>query len=78
MEVGLTEAGSTMKMIPSFVDRRPNGLEQGSFLALDLGGTNFRVVQVGAPCVWATRTGPGPLTRPPAHSHRARRACGRA
>ncbi|KAI9337557.1 hexokinase-domain-containing protein [Obelidium mucronatum] len=33
-------------MIPSHVVNRPNGKESGSFLALDLGGTNFRVCEV--------------------------------
>ena len=35
-----------MKMIPSYVVKRPTGLESGSFLALDLGGSNFRVCEV--------------------------------
>jgi len=46
MELGLTETGSSMKMIPSFVERLPTGKERGTVLALDLGGSNFRVVQV--------------------------------
>ncbi|ORY50492.1 hypothetical protein BCR33DRAFT_530678 [Rhizoclosmatium globosum] len=33
-------------MIPSHVVNRPTGRETGSFLALDLGGTNFRVCEV--------------------------------
>jgi hexokinase len=33
-------------MIPSHVVRRPSGSETGSFLALDLGGSNFRVCEV--------------------------------
>ncbi|KAI7823702.1 hexokinase-domain-containing protein [Kickxella alabastrina] len=33
-------------MIPTFVRRRPSGKETGTFLALDLGGTNLRVCQV--------------------------------
>ncbi|KAJ2343888.1 hypothetical protein IWW50_006008, partial [Coemansia erecta] len=35
-----------LPMIPTFVNRRPTGKETGSFLALDLGGTNLRVCQV--------------------------------
>ncbi|KAJ3112047.1 Glycine--tRNA ligase 1, mitochondrial [Phlyctochytrium bullatum] len=35
-----------LKMIPSHVVRRPKGNETGSFLALDLGGSNFRVCEV--------------------------------
>lgn len=41
---GLKGEKSTIKMIPSFVTKRPTGDEKGDFLALDLGGTNFRVV----------------------------------
>ncbi|KAJ1356729.1 Hexokinase-1 [Parelaphostrongylus tenuis] len=33
-------------MIPSFVRGIPNGSETGDFLALDLGGTNFRVLLI--------------------------------
>ncbi len=32
-------------MIPSFVTKRPNGSEMGLFWAIDLGGTNLRVVK---------------------------------
>ncbi|KAJ3067631.1 hexokinase A [Quaeritorhiza haematococci] len=46
MRKGLTADGMTLKMIPSYVVRRPKGTETGSFLALDLGGTNFRVCEV--------------------------------
>lgn len=35
-----------IKMFPSFVRSLPNGTERGKFLALDLGGTNFRVLLV--------------------------------
>ncbi|CAI5503823.1 unnamed protein product [Closterium sp. Naga37s-1] len=38
--------GSTLKMLPSYVDRLPDGSEKGVFYALDLGGTNFRVLRV--------------------------------
>ncbi|EYB87496.1 hypothetical protein Y032_0261g539 [Ancylostoma ceylanicum] len=35
-----------LKMIPSYVRAIPNGTEVGDFLALDLGGTNFRVLLI--------------------------------
>lgn len=45
MQKGLSGDESSLKMIPSFVDR-PKGNEKGVFIALDLGGTNFRVLAV--------------------------------
>jgi len=33
-------------MIPSFVTGRPTGMESGTYLAIDLGGTNLRVCKV--------------------------------
>lgn len=36
----------SVKMLPSYVRTIPNGTEQGNYLALDLGGTNFRVILV--------------------------------
>jgi len=33
-------------MIPSYIQEIPNGTEKGTFLALDLGGTNLRVCEV--------------------------------
>ncbi len=45
MRKGLSGQASSLKMLPSFVDR-PTGKERGNFLALDLGGTNFRVLAV--------------------------------
>ena len=45
MQKGLSGYDSSLKMIPSFVDR-PKGKEKGKFIALDLGGTNFRVLAV--------------------------------
>lgn len=33
-------------MLPSYVRAVPNGTEVGNFLALDLGGTNFRVLLI--------------------------------
>jgi hexokinase len=45
MQKGLSGYESSLKMIPSFTDR-PKGHEKGKFIALDLGGTNFRVLAV--------------------------------
>ncbi|KAF8041201.1 hypothetical protein BT93_B3203 [Corymbia citriodora subsp. variegata] len=47
MHAGLaSEGGSKLKMLLTFVDTLPNGNEKGIYYALDLGGTNFRVLQV--------------------------------
>nr|KAF6303822.1 hexokinase 1 [Myotis myotis] len=49
MEMGLkkkTNDKAVVKMLPSFVRSTPDGTENGDFLALDLGGTNFRVLLV--------------------------------
>ncbi|XP_054611511.1 hexokinase-2-like [Dunckerocampus dactyliophorus] len=35
-----------VQMLPTFVTATPDGTEKGDFLALDLGGTNFRVLHV--------------------------------
>ncbi|KAK2896676.1 hypothetical protein QQF64_005792 [Cirrhinus molitorella] len=37
---------ASVKMLPTYVYRTPNGTERGKYLALDLGGTNFRVLVV--------------------------------
>jgi len=39
-----THRNAAVKMFPTYVTDVPNGEEQGKFLALDLGGTNFRVM----------------------------------
>ncbi|KAJ3554795.1 hypothetical protein NM688_g2922 [Phlebia brevispora] len=44
--LGLNEYNHAMAMIPTFVTGVPNGSETGTFLALDLGGTNLRVCEV--------------------------------
>lgn len=59
--VGLQNDGEVLKMLPSYVVKRPTGNEIGiiqllcilservfigTYLALDLGGTNFRVCKV--------------------------------
>ncbi|KAF9616032.1 hypothetical protein IFM89_027971 [Coptis chinensis] len=47
MHAGLaSEGGSKLKMLISYVDNLPTGDEHGLFYALDLGGTNFRVIRV--------------------------------
>ena len=46
MKKGLKADGQNLKMLPSFVVQRPRGSEMGTFLALDLGGSNFRVCLV--------------------------------
>ncbi|KAK3028888.1 hypothetical protein RJ639_039897 [Escallonia herrerae] len=47
MHAGLaSEGGSKLKMLISYVDNLPSGDEEGVFYALDLGGTNFRVLRV--------------------------------
>ncbi|KAI4347055.1 hypothetical protein L6164_007904 [Bauhinia variegata] len=47
MHAGLaSEGGSKLKMLISYVDNLPTGEEKGLFYALDLGGTNFRVLRV--------------------------------
>ncbi|KAI3725488.1 hypothetical protein L1987_65276 [Smallanthus sonchifolius] len=46
MRAGLAvDGGSDLKMILSYVDFLPTGNERGLFYALDLGGTNFRVLR---------------------------------
>ncbi|KAM7273368.1 hypothetical protein ACFE04_028032 [Oxalis oulophora] len=47
MHAGLaSEGGSKLKMLLTFVDTLPTGSEKGTYYALDLGGTNFRVLRV--------------------------------
>jgi glucose-6-phosphate 1-dehydrogenase len=47
MTAGLAGAPSSLKMIPSFVTALPTGSEGGSAWAIDLGGSNLRVLHVG-------------------------------
>ncbi|KAI0786465.1 hexokinase-domain-containing protein [Abortiporus biennis] len=44
--LGLSEYNHPLAMIPTFVTGVPDGSETGTFLALDLGGTNLRVCEV--------------------------------
>ncbi|KAL2871548.1 glucokinase glkA [Aspergillus lucknowensis] len=46
MDEGLSEEGATLSQIPTFVTSVPNGTEKGLYLAVDLGGTNFRVCSI--------------------------------
>ncbi|KAJ2465920.1 hypothetical protein GGI02_004544 [Coemansia sp. RSA 2322] len=47
MKTGLDhDDPDALPMIPTYVSGRPTGKETGTFLALDLGGTNLRVCQV--------------------------------
>ncbi|KAI3670504.1 hypothetical protein L1987_87840 [Smallanthus sonchifolius] len=47
MHAGLaSEGGSKLKMLITYVDNLPNREEEGVYYALDLGGTNFRVLRV--------------------------------
>ncbi|XP_070595033.1 hexokinase-3 isoform X2 [Erythrolamprus reginae] len=49
MDNGLLKAASRkscLRMLPTFVSYLPDGSERGDYLALDLGGTNFRVLMV--------------------------------
>ncbi len=45
MTAGLSGKGSSLKMIPSYADK-PTGKEKGKFIALDLGGTNLRILEL--------------------------------
>jgi len=45
MRKGLSGKKSSLKMLPTYA-RKPKGKEKGIFLTLDLGGTNFRIMQV--------------------------------
>ncbi|RAL43118.1 unnamed protein product [Cuscuta campestris] len=47
MHAGLaSEGGSKLKMLLTHVDNLPNGTEKGTYYALHLGGTNFRILRV--------------------------------
>lgn len=46
MDAGLAGRKSTIAMFPAYCDAA-SGREKGRYLALDLGGTNFRVMMVG-------------------------------
>lgn len=46
MDEGLGKDGATMSQIPTYVTAVPNGTEKGLYMAVDLGGTNFRVCSI--------------------------------
>ncbi|KAG8370999.1 hypothetical protein BUALT_Bualt13G0041500 [Buddleja alternifolia] len=47
MHAGLaSEGGSKLKMLLTYVHNLPTGNERGTYYALDLGGTNFRVLRI--------------------------------
>lgn len=46
LELGLSKHGQVVPMIPTYVFGWPTGKERGSYLAVDLGGTNLRVCLV--------------------------------
>ncbi|OBT41042.1 hypothetical protein VE00_08373 [Pseudogymnoascus sp. WSF 3629] len=46
MQEGLLKDGTSMSQIPTYVTAVPNGTEKGVYLAVDLGGTNFRVCSI--------------------------------
>jgi hexokinase len=46
MDEGLSKDGTSMSQIPTYVTGVPNGTEKGLYMAVDLGGTNFRVCSI--------------------------------
>lgn len=46
---GLSKEGGNIPMNPTWVMGFPNGYETGTFLALDMGGTNLRVCEINLP-----------------------------
>ncbi|KAJ4335220.1 glucokinase [Didymella glomerata] len=46
MDEGLTQDGTELSQIPTYVTAVPNGTEKGLYMAVDLGGTNFRVCSI--------------------------------
>ncbi|PGH26381.1 hypothetical protein AJ80_01879 [Polytolypa hystricis UAMH7299] len=46
MKDGLGNEGATLSQIPTYVTAVPDGTEKGMYLAVDLGGTNFRVCSI--------------------------------
>jgi len=64
MRRGLSGARSSLKMIPTYASQ-PTGEETGEFIALDLGGTNFRILslelkgggRIGRPAIMSFRLG---------------------
>ncbi|KAI1181247.1 glucokinase [Nemania sp. FL0916] len=46
IDEGLRADGTSISQIPTYVTGVPNGTEKGLYMAVDLGGTNFRVCSV--------------------------------
>ncbi|PYH34063.1 glucokinase glkA [Aspergillus neoniger CBS 115656] len=46
IDEGLSKEHTTLSQIPTYVTAVPNGTEKGLYLAVDLGGTNFRVCSI--------------------------------
>lgn len=46
MGEGLEKDGASLSQIPTYVTGVPNGSEKGLYMAVDLGGTNFRVCSI--------------------------------
>ncbi|CAP67618.1 uncharacterized protein PODANS_1_15110, partial [Podospora anserina S mat+] len=46
MTEGLEKDGTSLSQIPTYVTGVPNGTEKGLYMAVDLGGTNFRVCSI--------------------------------
>ncbi|OWP07037.1 hypothetical protein B2J93_7771 [Marssonina coronariae] len=46
LKEGLEKNGTTMAQIPTYVTAVPDGTEKGLYMAVDLGGTNFRVCSI--------------------------------
>ncbi|KAJ5053950.1 uncharacterized protein L3040_000239 [Drepanopeziza brunnea f. sp. 'multigermtubi'] len=46
MKEGLEKNDTTMAQIPTYVTAVPDGTEKGLYMAVDLGGTNFRVCSI--------------------------------
>jgi len=46
MDEGLDRDGTSLSQIPTYVTAVPNGTEKGLYMAVDLGGTNFRVCSI--------------------------------
>lgn len=62
MKRGLAGKKSSLKMLPAFI-WPPSGEEQGEYLAIDFGGTNFRVMSVKL-------LGQGKISKPIAHNYK--------
>ena len=55
------EEKAVVKMFITYVHALPDGTEEGDFLALDLGGSNFRVLQLSQSATLPVTTPVSPL-----------------